>query len=302
MTKQIKPPALKPGDRIGIVAPAGPVDSKDFRRHLSHIEASGFKVQTGPHVYDRSTYLAGKDSDRLSDLHAMFEDKEIQAIFCARGGYGTMRLLPKIDYDLILDNPKILVGYSDVTALLSAIYRKTGLTVFHGPMVQGFADLHKTTQKHLFQLLSSVCSVLGGEKQARTLFPGKATGRLMGGNLTLLCHLLGTPYMPDLKQSLLFIEDRGESMYRIDRMLTHLNLSGQLEHISGLVAGRFEQCGDAGAIDRLLKERLAHLEIPILTDFPAGHGHENLAWPLGNHAELDADRKTIKLLEPCVSS
>ena len=302
MTKQIIPPALKPGDRIGVAAPAGPVNADDFKRHLSLIEASGFKIRTGPHVYDRDRYLAGNDQARLSDLHAMFKDRNIQAIFCARGGYGTMRLLPEINYDLILDNPKILIGYSDVTALLSAIFKKTGLTVFHGPMVQGFADLHGTTRKHLFQLLSSKCSTVSGKGQARTLFPGKAAGRLMGGNMTLLCHLLGTPYMPDLRNSLLFIEDRGEPLYRIDRMLTHMDLSGRLRHISGLIAGRFEQCGDGGAIDRLLKERLAHLKIPILTNFPVGHGSGNLAWPLGINAELDADSKTINLLEPSVSS
>ena len=237
----------------------------------------------------------------MSDLHAMFSDKEIQAVFCARGGYGTMRLLSGIDYDLILENPKILVGYSDVTALLSAVFKKTGLTVFHGPMVQGFADRNKTTRSHLFQLLSSGRATLNGDGQTRTLFPGKATGRLMGGNLTLLCHLLGTPYFPDLNQDLLFIEDRGESLYRIDRMLTHLELSGRLEQISGLIAGRFDQCGEEEAIDRLLKDRLARLNIPVLTDFPAGHGPDNLAWPLGIKSELDADDKTVKLLESCVS-
>ena len=299
--KTIKPPALKTGDTIGIAAPAGPVDSRDFKRHLSVLETSGFHVRTGPHLYDRKAYLAGDDAARLSDLHALFKDKGVQAVFCARGGYGTMRLLSGIDYDLILDNPKILVGYSDVTALLSAIFKKTGLTVFHGPMVQGFADKNETTRSHLFQLLSSDCTTVNGDGQTRTLFPGKAAGRLMGGNLTLLCHLSGTPYFPDLEQSLLFIEDRGESLYRIDRMLTHLGLSGRLEQISGLIAGRFEQCGDADAIDQLLKDRLAHLNIPVLTGFPSGHGQDNLAWPLGINAELDAVRKTIKLLEPCVS-
>ena len=301
MTKCIKPSVLKPGDTIGIVAPAGPIDSGDFKRHLSFLEESGFRVRTGPHLYDREAYLAGDDAKRLSDLHTLFGDKEIQAIFCARGGYGTMRLLSGIDYDLILKNPKILVGYSDITALLSAIFKRTGLAVFHGPMVQGFADLNETTRSHLFQLLSSDCATLNGDERTRTLFPGKATGRLMGGNLTLLCHLLGTPYLPNLKQGLLFMEDRGESLYRIDRMLTHLELSGRLEEISGLIAGRFEQCGDGEAIDKLLKNRLAHLNIPVLADFPVGHGPDNLAWPLGITSELDADRKTIKLLEPCVS-
>ena len=300
-TLPIKPPSLKPGDTIGIAAPAGPIDSKDFNRHLSFLEDSGFRVKTGPHLYDRKGYLAGDDIDRLSDLHAMFSDKEIQAVFCARGGYGTMRLLSGIDFDLILENPKILVGYSDVTALLSAVFKKTGLTVFHGPMVQGFADRNETTRGHLFQLLSSGRATLHGDDRTATLFPGKATGRLMGGNLTLLCHLLGTPHFPDLKQDLLFLEDRGESLYRIDRMLTHLELSGCLEQISGLIAGRFEQCGEKEAIDRLLKYRLARLNIPVLTDFPAGHGPDNLAWPLGIKSELDADGKTVKLLEPCVS-
>ncbi len=301
MNQRIKPPALKKGDTIGIVAPAGPVDAKDFNRHLSFIEQCGFQVRTGPHLYHRKTYLAGNDADRLFDLHAFFQDKGIQAVFCARGGYGAMRLLPQIDYDLIRKNPKILVGYSDITALLSAVHKKTGLTVFHGPMAQGFADLNESTQNSLFELLAFGAAIIRGDRQTRTIHPGRAAGRLAGGNLTLLCHLLGTPWFPNLNQRLLFIEDRGEALYRIDRMLTHLELAGTLSNLSGLIAGRFEDCGDSKAIDRLLKERFAPLNIPVLTDFPAGHGPDNLAWPLGIRAELDADRKILHLLEPCVS-
>ncbi len=296
----IKPPRLRPGDLIGIISPAGPVDESELQPDLELLRSSGLRIHVAPHVYDRHDYLAGDDEARLSDLHAMFLDREIKAIFCARGGYGTLRLLDKIDYDLIREHPKIIVGYSDITALLMAINKKTGLVTFHGPMVRGLSALHDSSRESLFKLISSNQPVSFSPMEGNSLILGRATGPLIGGNLSLICHLIGTPFLPSLDGSILFIEDRGEPLYRIDRMLTHLVLTGQLKGIAGLIGGEFIECGDNSAIDNLLNTLASDLDIPLITGFPVGHGPTNLALPFGIHAELDTDLMTLSLLESCV--
>lgn len=296
----IKPPRLRPGDLIGIISPAGPVDKSELQPDLELLRSSGLRIHIAPHLYDRHDYLAGDDEARLSDLHAMFRDREIKAIFCARGGYGTLRLLDKIDYDLIREHPKILVGYSDITALLMAISKKTGLVTFHGPMVRGLCALHDNSRESLFRLISSNQPVSFSPMAGNSLGAGRATGPLIGGNLSLICHLIGTPFLPSLDGSILFIEDRGEPLYRIDRMLTHLALTGQLKGLAGLIGGEFIECGDNSAIDNLLNTLASDLDIPLTTGFPLGHGLTNLALPLGIHAELDTDLMTLSLLESCV--
>ena len=296
----IKPPRLRPGDLIGIISPAGPVDESELKPDLELLESSGFRIHIAPHVYDRQGYLAGDDEARLSDLHGMFQDRKTKAIFCARGGYGTLRLLDKIDYDLIRENPKIIVGYSDITALLMAINKKTGLITFHGPMVRGLSALHDNSRESLFRLISSNQPVSFSPMAGNPLIVGRATGPLIGGNLSLICHLIGTPFLPSLEGSLLFIEDKGEPLYRIDRMLTHLALAGQLKGIAGLIGGEFIKCGDPSAVDDLLNTAASELEIPLITGFPIGHGLKNTALPLGIPARLDADSMTLSTLEPCV--
>ena len=296
----IKPPRLRPGDLIGIISPAGPVDESELQPDLELLESSGFRIHIAPHVYDRQGYLAGDDEARLSDLHGMFQDRKTKAIFCARGGYGTLRLLDKIDYDLIRENPKIIVGYSDITALLMAINKETGLITFHGPMVRGLSALHDNSRESLFRLISSNQPVSFSPMAGNPLIVGRATGPLIGGNLSLICHLIGTPFLPSLEGSLLFIEDKGEPLYRIDRMLTHLALAGQLKGIAGLIGGEFIKCGDPSAVDDLLNTAASELEIPLITGFPIGHGLKNRALPLGIPARLDADSMTLSTLEPCV--
>jgi len=296
----IKPPRLRPGDLIGIISPAGPVDESELQPDLELLESSGFRIHIAPHVYDRQGYLAGDDEARLSDLHGMFQDRKTKAIFCARGGYGTLRLLDKIDYDLIRENPKIIVGYSDITALLMAINKETGLITFHGPMVRGLSALHDNSRESLFRLISSNQPVSFSPMAGNPLIVGRATGPLIGGNLSLICHLIGTPFLPSLEGSLLFIEDKGEPLYRIDRMLTHLALAGQLKGIAGLIGGEFIKCGDPSAVDDLLNTAASELEIPLITGFPIGHGLKNTALPLGIPARLDADSMTLSTLEPCV--
>ncbi|MBC8177618.1 MAG: LD-carboxypeptidase [Desulfobacteraceae bacterium] len=296
----IKPPRLRPEDLIGIISPAGPVDESELQPDLELLESSGFRIHVAPHVYDRHDYLAGDDEARLSDLHAMFKDRKIKAIFCARGGYGTLRLLDKIDYDLIREHPKIIVGYSDITALLMAINKKTGLVTFHGPMVRGLSALHDTSRESLFNLISSDQPVSFSPMAGNSLISGKAAGPLMGGNLSLICYLVGTSFLPFLDGCILFIEDKGEPLYRIDRMLTHLSLAGQLKGIAGLIGGEFIDCRDPSAIDDLLNTAVSNLKIPLITGFPVGHGMTNLTLPLGIPAQLDTDSMTLSTLEPCV--
>jgi muramoyltetrapeptide carboxypeptidase len=296
----IKPLKLSRGDSIGVISPAGPVDRSQLEADLHFLETKGFKVHVAPHVYDRQEYLAGKDEDRLSDLEYMFRNTEIKAVFCSRGGYGTLRLLERIDYDLIRKNPKIIVGYSDITALLSAIFKKTGLITFHGPMVRGLSTLPETTWRNLLRMISSEQPVAFSPMKGFPLYGGKATGPIMGGNLSLICRLLGTSFMPNLAGCILVIEDRGEALYRVDRMLTHLALSGSLQGIKGLIMGQFLDCGDPAAINHLVKERVGPMNIPMATGFSLGHGPENTTLPLGVPAELDTDAMILSLLESSV--
>ena len=297
----IKPPGLRQGDLIGIISPAGPVDQPELEAGIKMIESSGFKVCIGPNTYNRRDYLAGKDKERLSDFHAMFSDQDVKAVLCARGGYGSLRLLDKIDFDLIKNNGKIFVGYSDITALLMAIYFKTGLITFHGPVIRGLSSDNWANLNSLLRLPTPGQGPKINLSEGNVLRPGKAKGPLIGGNLSIICHLLGTSYLPDLEGCILFIEDTGEPLYRIDRMLTHLKLSGHLNRLSALVAGSFERCGEMFAIERLLSDVVANQDIVIATGLPAGHGPENLTLPIGLMAELDTDHMTLSIVEKCVS-
>jgi muramoyltetrapeptide carboxypeptidase len=297
-----KPRQLRQGDEIGVIAPAGPVLQTELQAGIKLLEAFGYKVVLAPHVYDKQGYMAGEDEARLEDIHAMFTDKNVRAIFCARGGYGTLRILDRIEFEILRKHPKILVGYSDITALLLAIYKKTGLVTFHGPVIK---ELTKRTIGNLESFLNQVSSdglfeleLAGG----KILKPGRATGTLLGGNLSLICHLIGSPFMPSLKGAILFVEEKGEDLYRIDRMLTHLKLSGVLEESRGLIAGAFENCGDRASIERLLLDTVSDLDIPLVTGLPVGHGLVNVSLPIGLQAAIDTDKMTLQILEPCVSS
>ena len=298
----MKPGALGKGDRIGIIAPGGPVTRDELDAGMRFLESRGHSIVSGSHLYDSRGYLAGDDEDRLEDLHGMFRNPEVKAILCARGGYGTLRLLDKIDYPLIRRNPKIVAGYSDITALLLALHKMSGLVTFHGPLVKDLAANDNRNMASLLDLMGSPDPLEWDLQGALCLRPGRAVGPLLGGNLTLLCHLMGTPYMPSFKGAILVIEDRGESLYRIDRMLTHLHLSGLLQDLAGLVAGQFEDCGDASAISDLLEDATSRPGIPVVAGLPLGHGRTNLPLPLGLKASLDTDGMTLILSESCVSA
>jgi muramoyltetrapeptide carboxypeptidase len=297
----IKPPRLEPGGTIGIIAPAGPVRRKDIQPAIDLLHRMGYPTLSSPNIYKKTSYLAGRDEDRLNDLHAMFKDSSVKAIFCARGGYGAGRLLDRIDYDLILNNPKILTGYSDITALLLAVMKKTNLVTFHGPVLRDLSHDPKNNLKHLIKTLSSNGPRSIELSKRAVIKEGQARGKLLGGNLSLISSLIGTPFMPRTKGAILFLEDKGEPIYRIDRMLTHLKNSGIIHGITGLIAGSFTDCGGMRDINKLLKDFTSDLDIPVINGLPVGHDIENKTIPMGINVEFDTKDMILSLLESYVT-
>ncbi|GAB4028183.1 LD-carboxypeptidase [Spirosoma koreense] len=281
------------------------------------LQALGFQTKVGPHVYDRYGYLAGRDADRASDLHAFFNDRSVKAIMAIHGGWGCARLLPLLDYDLIQRNPKILIGYSDITALLLGIYTKTGLMTVHGPV--GSATFNAYTVDWFKRVLVEGETVIMRnptdkgdnltqvQDRITTLKPGLARGRLVGGNLTVLSHLIGSAYLPDWKNTILFVEDTHEEIYRLDRMLTHLKLAGILDQVAGFVFGKCTDCEPKGGgygsltFEDILTEHVIPLQKPAYSGAMIGHIRDKFTVPLGIDTEIDATAGTIRLLEPAVS-
>ncbi|MVM40966.1 LD-carboxypeptidase [Spirosoma sp. HMF3257] len=314
----IKPSRLKAGDTIGLFCPAAPAYSQETVKIAQEsLMALGFQTKLGPHIYDRYGYLAGRDADRVADLHALFDDRSVKAVMAIHGGWGCARLLPLLDYNLIQRNPKILIGYSDITALLLAIYAKTGLVTMHGPV--GSATFNAYTVDWLKRVLidgEAVTMRNPTEKgdnltqvqdRITTIRPGLARGRLVGGNLTVLSHLVGSPYLPDWKNTILFVEDTHEDVYRMDRMLTHLKLAGILDQISGFVFGKCSDCGPGSGgygsltLDDVLTEHIIPLNKPAYSGAMIGHIRDKFTVPLGIDTEIDATAGTLRLLESAVS-
>jgi muramoyltetrapeptide carboxypeptidase len=316
----IKPNALKHGDTIGVVVPAGPVNRESIDRALERIQERGFRIKTYGDIYRRSGYLAGDDKTRADELMAAFADSETAAVWCARGGYGVIRLLDRLDFDVIRRNPKIFVGFSDITILHLAIQQYAGLITFHGPNLQdGFGkqdDILMANEAPLWRALmgGDVASADGGysfeflevaSPGVRTIRPGVASGRLTGGNLAVICGLMGTPFEIDTAGRILFLEDVSERAYRIDRYLSQLTLAGKLQSAAGIVLGTFSYDeGDLSdsheTVAKLLDEYCGRLEIPVVAGFPAGHAQYNLTLPMGALAEIDADGGRVQLLENVV--
>jgi muramoyltetrapeptide carboxypeptidase len=295
----IKAPRLQPNQTVGVIAPSSPVSQSEISQGLGLLESFPLKIKLGEHLFDGLSYLAGSDHDRVSDLHQMFSDPDIKAIFCARGGYGSARLLNRIDFDLIRKNPKLIVGFSDLTALIIALYKQSGLITIHGPTL---SDLPKSKNwLHLSGLITTSHRPQILLKEGRIINRGKAEGILLGGNLSTLCSLLDTPFLPSFEGVVLFLEEKGESPYRLDRMLTHLLLSDRLDRLSALVIGEIEDCGEKESINSLLEERLGGLHIPVVAGLPVGHGAENMSLPLGLPALLDTERMLLKVEESPVS-
>lgn len=303
--KKLKPNHLKKGDTIGLITPGSPIDEEKFQKAINTLEQLGLKAFYTEQIHAKKGYLAGSDSDRLKDLHLMFERKDIKGIWCIRGGYGCTRLLPGIDYALIRKNPKVIIGYSDITALVNAIYKKTGLICFHGPVAS--SDPTDYTLEQFQQILMTRNDRLeirnAKNHQARIIRPGIAKGKLVGGNLSLLTAITGTGYELSLKNKILFLEDIGEKPYRIDRMLTHLRQACDLNSAAAIMLGIFEDCEggeDSLSLDEVLEDRLGDLNIPIIYGMSFGHIQDIMTIPIGAKAQLDTSLQTLNILENVV--
>ena len=297
-------PALPAGGVIGLIAPAGPAQL-DLDSATQWMHARGYQLRVFPGVWEKNGYLAGSDAARAGDLHAAFADDSIDAIFCLRGGYGSPRLLDSIDFELLRRHPKPFVGYSDITALHLAITRYAGFVTFHGPMLN--ADLlgnkQSPTESSLLRMLSGQQPRLlshPDEYPLITVAPGCASGRLLGGNLSLICATIGSPFELDDQDAILFIEDVNEPLYRVDRLLTHLRLAGKLNRLRGVLVGDFAGV-DPSALVQLLRQELGPLGIPVLAGWRSGHCDPNLTLPLGACVRLDADRQQLTLEQDVVT-
>lgn len=312
----LKPPRLKVGDTVGLINPAGATfHPEDVVVAQEVLTALGLKMKVGEHLLDRRGYLAGSDKDRALDINRMFADADVAAILTLRGGWGCSRLLDLLDYGVIAKNPKILMGYSDITSLLLALNAKTGLVTFHGPV--GVSSWNKFSTEFVEKLLfnAEVFSMENpresGDNLARvkdrvlTINGGKARGKLLGGNLSVLTAMVGSEYLPDFKDNILFLEEVGEEIYRVDRMLTQLKLAGILGSISGFVFGKCSDCGPGKGygsltLEEVLDDHIKPLGIPAWYGSMIGHIENKFTIPLGIDAEIDADNGRISLLEPAV--
>jgi muramoyltetrapeptide carboxypeptidase len=310
--------ALQRGDTIALVAPAGPLNRERIERAVARLEESGFRIKTYGDIYRSWGYLAGDDETRADELMQAFADPEVAAVFPARGGTGVTRLLDLLDFAQIRRHPKIVTGFSDITALHAALLGQAGLVTFHSPnpmdglgMPEGFTDLSARTfwRAVLAESYSDRRSrgyevpLLDSEREKlATLVPGKAQGTLVGGNLALVCSLLGTPYEIDTTDNILLLEDIGEQPYRIDRFLSQLRLAGKLDVLAGVVLGQFTDC-DAPegkpslTLAEIFEGYFSYLGIPVLQNFPTGHTPDNATLPLGVEVELDADAKRLMVVE-----
>lgn len=318
MIPLIKPPRLRRGDLVGLVAPSGHATDASIQKAVEHIEALGFRVKQGNYLRDVWGNYGGTVAARIADLHAMFRDPEVKAVWAIRGGSGAISLLKHIDYALIRKHPKVLLGYSDITALHLAIQRHARLVTFHGPVAVSTPSDY--SNEHMLAVLTDprpsytiAMSQENAERAAeqpwygiRTVHGGVATGRLIGGNLSLVSALAGTPYAADLREALVFLEEVNEEPYRIDRWMTQLDLAAGFDEAAGVMIGICENCGPQGdgpslTLDETLDVHLKPLHVPAVTGYSFGHIRNQFTLPVGVHARLDAQAQTLTLLEPAVS-
>jgi len=312
----VRPPALREGDTVGLITPGTYVSDPDrLALVVRTVKYFGLRPKLGRNVGERAGYLGGSDQQRLDDLHAMFRDPEVKAVIAIRGGYGSERLLDRIDYGLLRAHPKIFLGYSDITCLHLAIHQRAGLVTFHGPMmISAFTDF---TQKWFRRALFTAeplglvtnppeTNQLRPSHTLRTVRPGRARGRLIGGNLSLVTRTLGTPYEIDTRGRILFIEDVDEQPYSIDGMLTQLRLAGKLDAAAGIVFGECSDCGPRDfkpafestfSVGEVVDQILGKLGVPVLSGLTIGHTDDQLTLPLGPLASLDADKGKLVIEE-----
>ena len=291
-----RPPLLEPGSRVTLVAPSGPLSQADLQHAIANVRELGWEPVVGEHVLEREGYLAGMDMHRAADLNRAANDDSVDAIWCIRGGYGAMRLLRSLDLDGWKRRPRALIGYSDITALHAAVGNTARLVTFHGPTAR--STITDFSNRSLRAALIDGTEPCGLVRSACTIVKGRARGRLVGGNLALVVSLLGTPYAPSFDGAILVLEDVNEAVYRIDRMLTQLLLSGALEQLAGIAFGSFTDITqDATDSERPLMDVLSEIAkavgVPCLANIPLGHIADQWTIPLGATAELDADAKTL---------
>jgi muramoyltetrapeptide carboxypeptidase len=334
----IYPKALGPGDTIMFVAPAKYLDKGRVALAKKRLEEMGFKVRLPENLFRKKGFLGGTDEERAAELMTGFTDPEVDAIFPGTGGYGTTRIVDKLDYEVIRRNPKVFIGFSDITGLHIAINQRTGLVTFHSPNPEfglgGESNLSPLAAKYFWRALlakeydlpsldgrgrervgytietqprdgdkSDDAAIFEDVPQAVTFAEGKARGRLIGGNLSVLHALMGTPYELETDGKILFIEDVGEAPYRVDRMLSTLRLAGKFDKVNGVILGAFTardeeaEWDDDASIDDVLREYFADLGVPVLAKFPVGHVRYNATLPIGAMVEMDADRQSLRLVE-----
>ncbi len=301
----MKPAKLNKGDMVGVIAPASPPKTEPLQKAIRFLEEElGLIVKIGNSVDKKYGYLAGKDSERIEDIHRMFEDRKVKAIFCACGGFGTGRIVSKLDFELIRQNPKIFWGYSDITFLHTAIYQQTGLVTFHGPMLSsdiGLSDVHNASKDSFQQLFHTEDIVYTYEKsKLETVVEGVANGPVIGGNLTLLVSTLGTPFEVNTKGKLLFIEDIDEEPYKVDRMVNQLKMANKFNEASGIIIGDFKNCVPEKperslTLDEVLMEHIASAGKPVLKGFHIGHSSPSIAIPVGSIGKLDTRDHTFTI-------
>ena len=309
----IKPSRLKRGDVIGLVSPAStPNDMQKLDNGIRYLEKNGYRVKLGENVGKSNGYLAGSDQERANDINTMFKDKSVKAIFCIRGGYGASRILDKLDYKIIKNNPKIFVGYSDITALQIAFLQKTGLITFAGPMVATdfSSEISHYTEEYFWEIITSKKKLGRIEQSDKSKMPGiskgNAYGRIIGGNISVLSALIGTEYFPDLKNRILIFEDIDEPPYKIDRILNQFRLLKVFKLLNGIVLGRFVDCFEHDTskktltLGEVMEFYLKDLNIPVLYSFPHGHIKDMITVPYGINIKMNATKGFVEFTESAV--
>ena len=309
----IKPKRLKKGDKVGLIAPGSYITEDQLKESVDNLESIGLKPFYTDTILKKYGYLAGTDKERAEDINRMFADKSIKGIFAARGGYGCSRILPLLDYKTIKKNPKILIGYSDITALLYGIFSQTGLITFHGPV--GISTFNEYSNKHVKNILFepkpnyTMMNLPEDESKINIINKGVAKGKLVGGNSSIVVTMIGTKYDVDLKDKIVFLEDVGEEPYRIDRMLTHLLEATNIKQAAGIALGVFNNCEidkddpefeNSLTLDEVFKDRLGNLNIPVISGLSFGHISNKFTLPFGIEAKLDTNKKSLTLQEPAV--
>ncbi len=311
---RIKPKKLNKGDLIGIINPASPVsDFNRINKSVEYFEKLGYKVKLGKNIEKQKGYLAGSEEERLYDLHNMFEDNEVKAVFCARGGYGSGKIISGINYKIIRQNPKIFVGYSDITALHLAFYSQTGLVTFAGPMpaVDFYDSVSPFTEEHFWNIITADKPIgkIDNPKSEDFIFlsQGRSEGKLAGGNLSVIVSLIGSKFFPDLNDSVLLLEDLNEPPYKIDRMLNQLKLAGVFNQVKGILLGNFKDCIEDDpnkptlSLHEVFGSYFRELKKPVIYNLKHGHIKDNLTIPFGLTVKIYSAKGLIEIKESAVN-